>query len=206
MAKKSALATQQLFTHLANDVLKPESRVLFVEKAIEHGADLKAKQALPMFDRYKFPELDNHTPLMYAVHFNRLECIDLLIKSGANPNIGNGDQKPLMMAIYNKNMEMTKLLLDLGANVNQRGSNKNTPLHCAALMNRHEWAKLFLEYGADIKLKNMEKRTPALVADFSGFKVVAELIRSNYQTSFFEEKALSASIEENSSMDCNLQF
>lgn len=52
------------------------------------------------------------TPLCYAVIKNKIEICTILIKAGANVNLGSGNYPPIL---YAKNNDIIKLLLDAGS-------------------------------------------------------------------------------------------
>ena len=90
----------------------------------------------------------------------------MLLKSGADPNIGLNDFTPLMQTIryceHNESaLEILKLLIEKGADVNAFGEGyTQTPL---LLTHDHDWleaGKLLLLHGADVEIMNklLEKR------------------------------------------------
>lgn len=105
------------------------------------------------------------TLLQYAIYFGYLECVKLLIRYGANPNIKNDfGFTPLQSATIHSatdNVECLIFLLDHGAYINIEGPRGITLLHCAAMDNNKECMKILLERGGMelIHVKNYEGNT-----------------------------------------------
>ena len=58
----------------------------------------------------------DETKLMEAVRHNDIEAVRVLLKSGANPNVGDyWKDAPLLQAVRQDNLELAQLLLDQGA-------------------------------------------------------------------------------------------
>ncbi len=72
-------------------------------------------------------------PIHSAVSSNGLEVVELLLASGANPNVRQqNDVTPLMGAAHNKNLAIVTALLKAGANKDDRSSEGKTA---------YDWAK-----------------------------------------------------------------
>ena len=70
-----------------------------VEILLKHGAKVNAKTNTGI------------TPLLNAVNFNDLECVRILIKYGADPDVVAADgMTPRALAIRQQLWEVTKLL------------------------------------------------------------------------------------------------
>ena len=128
----------------------------------------------------------------------------LLIKSGADVNMkNNGGRTPLHAAVLQNRIDIVRLLLESGADPNARCRNlylappdggelallpasEVTPLHMAANGGYEDLVKLLLESGADPTARDSLGRTPAEVAEWSGHRELARLIRSwaSRKTSF----------------------
>jgi len=58
----------------------------------------------------------NHwTPIIHAIHKGQLGAVDLLLRSGADPNLVAGNLTPLLMAVGTGNARIVRRLLDAGA-------------------------------------------------------------------------------------------
>lgn len=97
------------------------------------------------------------TLLQYAIYFGHLECVKLLIRYGANPNIKN-DFGFTPMHSATDNAECLIFLLDHGADINVESPRNITLLHAAASYNNKESMKILLERGGMelIHVKNDE--------------------------------------------------
>jgi ankyrin repeat protein len=61
------------------------------------------------------PEGNHWTPLLHAIHKRQPEAVDLLLRSGANPELAVGDLSPLLMAVGIGNAAIVRRLLVAGA-------------------------------------------------------------------------------------------
>ena len=101
------------------------------------------------------------TPLMYAIHFNKVEAAKLFLEKGADVDakVSNG-QTALFEAAANGQLEVVKLLLAKGATVNftihdnSQGDDPGcTPLVLAAENGQLDVVKLLVEKGADVNVR-----------------------------------------------------
>ena len=109
--------------------------------------------------------LKHYSLLHYAVIYGYLECADVLLFHGANPNqtteiIGNTylgvyPRSPLQMAVYYSDSLMAQLLIDNGANVNAKPGDI-TPLAMAITKNDYKTADFLLRNGADANLPSQK--------------------------------------------------
>jgi ankyrin repeat protein len=82
-----------------------------------------------------------------AVPGRDIECAQLLLRSGAQPNVTQTDgQTALHIAARSGNSEMVKLLLAEGADPRLKSNNGETPLHVAAKNCSYKVAELILEH------------------------------------------------------------
>ncbi|KAF5937451.1 hypothetical protein HYC85_024957 [Camellia sinensis] len=80
------------------------------------------------------------TPLVVSILAGSFECTSLLLKAGANPNLGSRGQTPLTIAVCEGETEVIKCLLKAGANLNDG----LTALELAALHGNHELVMMLL--------------------------------------------------------------
>ena len=80
-----------------------------VRRLIDEGADINVQSKL------HFP----HTALTTACRRGHLEMVDLLIKAGANLELG--EPTPMMFASFEGHENLVTLLLKQGANINVQG-------------------------------------------------------------------------------------
>ena len=107
-----------------------------VEVLIENGANVNAQTIL------------GTTSLMLSMDPSKHEISSLLLKAGADPNLGTETVGPLEIAAGKGNAEDIKMLINFGAEPNG-GDGKSSPIVAAAQDGRCEIVKLLLENGAD---------------------------------------------------------
>ncbi|KAF2882274.1 hypothetical protein ILUMI_23894 [Ignelater luminosus] len=160
---------------------------------------LKANADLTILD------YNNKTPLHYAIHYNHIELLKILLNYGANINTSN--ENHLQRVLCSKDSdggtilhwaadkgctETIKLLLDYGADVGLEDNDGNTPLHWAVLKGHASVVTLLLNYQNDINLQNTNGMTPLHLAAFHGHEPIIDLLSS---TNDFNSKKKSADIE-----------
>ncbi|KAJ8688125.1 hypothetical protein QAD02_023920 [Eretmocerus hayati] len=103
------------------------------------------------------------------------ELIDLLILSGASPDITDNDgNTPLLLAaslqeiettlLESRNRELMKKLILAGANIDKTDSKGQTSLHCAAYLRKREAVRLLLSEGALPNISDELGNTPLICA------------------------------------------
>lgn len=110
--------------------------------------------------------IERKSPLHYAVQKNHLNCVQLLLQYGANPNTPQVyTETPLHVAAASGYVECIKLLLDFGADIrSQFGRRRITALHLAAEDDYAECVRLLLDGGANINATNADGQTPLHLA------------------------------------------
>ncbi|KAK9878515.1 hypothetical protein WA026_022411 [Henosepilachna vigintioctopunctata] len=110
------------------------------------------------------------TPLHCAASKGRLECVQVLIKHGANVNAGIKTYKcPLHYAVYCSAIDCVKELLENGATPNTIQLFSETPLHVAATLGSSEMVGLLLKHGAAVDIQcGIDKVTPLHLAAGEG--------------------------------------
>lgn len=89
-------------------------------------------------------------PLYYAAVKDRVEIAELLVRSGANVNMGEGGSTPLHAAALNGQTEMAAWLLEHGANVNASDHEGKTPLAVATKAGHEQVADVFRRHGGKV--------------------------------------------------------
>lgn len=106
-------------------------------------------------------KIDGFNALLAATEQNKYECIQVLLKLGAqiesktekdNPILAYGTS--LHLAAYYGQYEAAKCLLQEGTNPNSRDLNDSTPLHIAIKQNQVKIIELLKLFGADLKAKD----------------------------------------------------
>lgn len=101
-----------------------------VELLLQNGAD--ANQI----------SLQHFSPLLLSINAGSLECTELLLKAGANPNVGLRDRTPLSIAARDEKKGVIEILLKFGANPNVRDGSGRTALEYAALASDFQGVRL----------------------------------------------------------------
>jgi ankyrin repeat protein len=99
------------------------------------------------------------TPLHLAIDEDQGDCIDVLLKFGADVNLGNQssgmDNSPLMDVASAGNTQLAKKLIAAKADINKQGKQQMSALHLAARSRRNQVAEVLLAAKADM---NQESR------------------------------------------------
>jgi hypothetical protein len=115
------------------DIINKINKILLINKmndklfaAIDRGDIIEVIRELDSVKNINFVSPQQGTPLMKAIHNNKLEIIKLLLNRGADVNIKDPlfNETALLHAVRSgyvlHNKEIIKLLLDYGADVNVR--------------------------------------------------------------------------------------
>ena len=123
-----------------------------VKKLIREGADVNVRRA------------DGTTALLWAVHWDDLELIDLLLESGADPNTADDHGvTPLERASENANAEVVERLLARGAEAAAKRVSGLTPLMTAARTGNIDVVRALVDRGAVVNARTHETNSTALM-------------------------------------------
>lgn len=108
--------------------------------------------------------------LVYLIFFKTIynfsagstECILLLLKRGAQINVGIERRSALHFAIDRNAVDCVEILLKYGANANTPQVFTETPLHTACALGHKEIVKMLLDAGADVRSQFGKQRLTAL--------------------------------------------
>ncbi|KAL4656572.1 ankyrin repeat domain-containing protein 10 [Arapaima gigas] len=127
------------------------------------------------------------TPIHWAAHFGKLECVMHLVQvgSGVNAVTTRFAQTPTHIAAFGGHPECLLWLLRAGADVNRQDYVGETPIHKAARAGSIECIKALLMQGARADLRNASGLTAADLAHTQGFQECAQLL-SNVQNQLNE--------------------
>lgn len=155
---------------LATKRFNPE----LVKILIEKGADINAKNKIGTTTLMEAFDLRMAYTDTQAIAW-RNEIINLLLKSGANPNIGYDDgyrcHSPLMYAVEVSSIEWVKLLLSYKADANLKCRKTVNALTRLVWQNNPNYAELLdilIEAGADVNAADEYGNTPLMTAVSSG--------------------------------------
>ena len=104
------------------------------------------------------------TPLFLAATHNQMNCIRLLLNTGADPNGGSTNQVPLNTAAWYGHAPVVQILLNAGAENDRQDADGNTPLHKSVWQGNLECVELLLNDGADPEATNQVGITPRQLA------------------------------------------
>ena len=100
------------------------------------------------------------TPLLASVDQGHFDMAELLLESGADPNLSDGSgYTPLMVACHNGSADIANLLLFAGADVDHAGHGDVTALMLAVKRRHLNVVNLLLTFGASIDMKDSNGRT-----------------------------------------------
>ena len=114
---------------------------------------------------FKSRDRDLDLALLHAVKAGFLECTEILLSAGANPNTTDAHgNTPLIHACEIGNYGIVKLLTDVGCNVNKSSNIKCTALHHAAKWGFKDCLELLLVKDAHVDGQDAHWRTPVMLA------------------------------------------
>ncbi|XP_016981845.1 transient receptor potential channel pyrexia [Drosophila rhopaloa] len=113
--------------------------------------------------------IEKRSALHYAIDVNAVDCVEVLLKYGADPNTPQVyTETPLHTASAAGFAKCVQLLLSHNADVrSQFGEGKVTALHLAAENDYVECARLLLEHRAEVDCRNASHQTPLHLACLS---------------------------------------
>jgi len=185
-----------------------ETSFRVARRAIKENDIQKLKQvlgAMEIDDQVKeyddfFEPTEGYTLLHFAVEENRLEMVNYLLESGANPNLHmKYDQStPLMLAISllppdENAFQIVSSLVKYGADVNAIKEGGRRPLHLCRSDDYIKYCELLLLNGADVDAKADTGSTPLHFATYGKYKsIVALLLQHGADASFKNDYGRSA--------------
>ncbi|XP_042312077.1 ankyrin repeat domain-containing protein 10 [Sceloporus undulatus] len=118
------------------------------------------------------------TPIHWAAHFGKLDCLMQLVRVGASVNACTTRfaQTPAHIAAFGGHPQCLTWLIQSGANINKQDYVGETPIHKAARSGSMESISALVAHGAQIDLRNASGLTAADLAHTQGFQECAQLL------------------------------
>ena len=143
-----------------------------IEPLVTAGADVNIRS--PLVGRDK-----GSTPLILAIRYRRFNCMEVLLRIGADVNkINFLGVSPLMMAIntFKDDCDCVRLLTSSGASVNEVDRWGETALLFAVRNGYASTVELLLESGAKVNTIDNHGQTPLFVAAKNGNLTTTKLL------------------------------
>ncbi|XP_040847069.1 ankyrin repeat domain-containing protein 10 [Ochotona curzoniae] len=120
------------------------------------------------------------TPVHWAAHFGKLECLVQLVRAGATLNVCTTRfaQTPAHSAAFGGHPQCLVWLIQAGANVNKPDCEGETPIHKAARSGSLDCLSALAANGARIDLRNASGLTAADIAHTQGFQECTQFLLS----------------------------
>ena len=148
--------------------VSPEHRTPLFE-AVEAGHENMVSCLLDLNSDVNIRDGDGCTALYVALDEDEDEIAELLLKKGADPDVGNKDigedQTLLAWAASRRKISHVKLLLQHGTNPNLPGKSGMYPLHMAARIGAKNIIEILLSERADPTLEDVSGCTPKMIAE-----------------------------------------
>lgn len=153
---------------------------------------------------------NNNIPIHYAIEFNNIEAIKLLIENGSDMNdVDNNEFNSLHLAIQTENIDIVKLILNTRIDINARINTGENALHLASNYQNIEICKLLINAGININARDFENEFSSL--DYSinnnNYEITKLLLDNDIDINgqdFFGNTAIHYSIKEKNDKITNL--
>ncbi|KAM9189900.1 ankyrin repeat domain-containing protein 10 [Dugong dugon] len=118
------------------------------------------------------------TPVHWAAHFGKLECLIELVRAGATLNVSTTRyaQTPAHIAAFGGHPRCLIWLIQAGANINKQDYEGETPIHKAARSGSLDCISALVANGAHIDLRNASGLTAADIAQTQGFQECTQFL------------------------------
>jgi len=159
---------------------KPDIVKLFIDSGFDvHQTESNGNSALSVASYYGIDEIvdllvdgvdiNNPKPLLSAISNNNLSTLQILLKSGINPNIPvERGVCALSIAVLKQSIDMIKMLVEYGANVNLRDDKGDTPLMLSVIhQGSTEIPEFLILNGADVNNIAADGYSPTLLATYT---------------------------------------
>ena len=116
------------------------------------------------------------TPLLSAAYNGNSDCVEQLLKAGADVNKSNSKKTPLILAAEYGHCDCVEQLLKAGADVNKANSKKQTPLILAAEYGHCDCVEQLLKAGAEKNASDEYNKTALYWAAANGHSDCVKLL------------------------------
>lgn len=118
------------------------------------------------------------TPVHWAAHFGKLECLMQLVRAGATLDVSTTRyaQTPAHIAAFGGHPQCLIWLIQAGASINKPDCEGETPIHKAARSGSLDCISALVANGAHIDLRNASGLTAADIAQTQGFQECTQFL------------------------------
>ncbi|XP_070264688.1 ankyrin repeat domain-containing protein 10 [Myotis yumanensis] len=118
------------------------------------------------------------TPVHWAAHFGKLECLMQLVRAGATLDVSTTRyaQTPAHIAAFGGHPQCLIWLIQAGASINKPDCEGETPIHKAARSGSLDCISALVANGAHIDLRNASGLTAADIAHTQGFQECTQFL------------------------------
>ena len=119
------------------------------------------------------------TPLMLACEEGHEDTVQLLLRSGADPNLQTGASQTALLSVDYSNQcafSIVRSLLEADAAVNRQNSVGWSSLTQACEYGCYKIVELLIQYGADVQLSSVNRFTPLMIACQAKHEDIAALL------------------------------
>jgi len=109
-------------------------------------------------------DINQISPVDYAVVNNRVSDAKYFLINGANPNCQYNELDLLKYAILKNWLNMVRLLIKAGADIERKDKHSNTPLSCAVRVGSIDILKELVQAGVNLKSRDENGYTPLMYA------------------------------------------
>ncbi|XP_051881527.1 ankyrin repeat domain-containing protein 10a isoform X2 [Pristis pectinata] len=138
------------------------------------------------------------TPLHWAAHFGKLECVMQLVQAGVGVNITTTRfaQTPAHIAAFGGHPQGLLWLIQAGADYNMQDVVGETPVHKAARSGSLDCLNVLVSHGAKTDLRNANGLTAAQLALAQGFRECSQFLCSvqNHQLNGFYTNGIASGL------------
>ncbi|XP_065752228.1 ankyrin repeat domain-containing protein 10 [Phocoena phocoena] len=118
------------------------------------------------------------TPVHWAAHFGKLECLIHLVRAGATLDVSTTRyaQTPAHIAAFGGHPQCLVWLIQAGASINKPDCEGETPIHKAARSGSLDCISALVANGAHADLRNASGLTAADIAQTQGFQECTQFL------------------------------